>query len=66
VYIAQPPLYKLKHGKSERYLKDDHELARYMLELALHDAQVYKDQAAWDEQRPGRRRGAGRAGAAVT
>src|SRR5260370_31474184 len=52
VYIAQPPLYKLKHGKSERYLKDDHELARYMLELALHDAQVYKDQAAWDEQRP--------------
>jgi len=52
VYIAQPPLYKLKHGKSERYLKDDHELARYMLELALHDAQVYKDQAAWDEQGP--------------
>jgi DNA gyrase subunit B len=52
VYIAQPPLYKLKHGKSERYLKDDHELARYMLELALNEAQVYKDQAAWDEQRP--------------
>ena len=52
VYIAQPPLYKLKHGKSERYLKDDHELAHYMLELALHEAQLYKDQAAWDEQRP--------------
>jgi DNA gyrase subunit B len=52
VYIAQPPLYKLKHGKSERYLKDDHELAHYMLELALHEAQVYKDQSAWDEQRP--------------
>src|SRR2546425_1234336 len=51
VYIAQPPLYKLKHGKSERYLKDDHELAHYMLELALNDAQLYKDQAAWDEQR---------------
>jgi DNA gyrase subunit B len=52
VYIAQPPLYKLKHGKSERYLKDDHELAQYMLELALHEAQLYKDQSAWDEQRP--------------
>jgi DNA gyrase subunit B len=52
VYIAQPPLYKLKHGRSERYLKDDHELGQYMLELALDEAQLYKDQAAWDEQRP--------------
>jgi len=52
VYIAQPPLYKLKHGKSERYLKDDHELAHYMLELALHEAQLFADQAAWDAQRP--------------
>jgi len=52
VYIAQPPLYKLKHGKAERYLKDDHELAQYMLALALDDAQLYSDQAAWDGQRP--------------
>jgi DNA gyrase subunit B len=52
VYIAQPPLYKLKHGKSERYLKDDHELVQYMLELALNDAQLYPDPAAWDAQRP--------------
>ena len=52
VYIAQPPLYKLKHARSERYLKDDHELAQYMLELALNEAQLYPDQAAWDAQRP--------------
>jgi len=52
VYIAQPPLYKLKHARSERYLKDDHELAQFMLELALHEAQLYPDQAAWEQQRP--------------
>ncbi|MEQ1879435.1 MAG: DNA topoisomerase (ATP-hydrolyzing) subunit B [Burkholderiales bacterium] len=41
IYIAQPPLYKVKHGKEERYLKDDHELKDYLLRLALKDAQLY-------------------------
>jgi len=40
IYIAQPPLYKAKLGKEERYLKDDHELNEHMLRLALVDASL--------------------------
>ncbi len=38
IYIAQPPLYKAKLGKEERYLKDEHELNEFMLRQALVDA----------------------------
>ncbi|SAL30106.1 DNA topoisomerase (ATP-hydrolyzing) subunit B [Caballeronia humi] len=40
IYIAQPPLYKLKAGKDERYLKDTHELNQHMLKLALQGSEL--------------------------
>ncbi len=46
IYIAQPPLYRVKHGKDERYIKDDHELKQYLLHLALSDAQLYTSEDA--------------------
>ena len=38
VYIAQPPLYRVKVGRDERYLKDDAEEAQFMLGLAVKEA----------------------------
>ncbi len=38
IYIAQPPLFKVKQGKHEQYLKDEQELDQYLLESAIKDA----------------------------
>ncbi len=46
VYIAQPPLYKVKAGRDERYLKDDVEEASYMMTVALNTASLIPREGA--------------------
>ena len=41
IYIAQPPLYKVKKNRQERYVKDDDELQEYFLGMSLQDAKLF-------------------------
>jgi DNA gyrase subunit B len=45
IYIAQPPLFKLKKGKTEHYVKDEAELNSMLLTQALEDAELFADPA---------------------
>ncbi len=41
IFIAQPPLYKIRKGKQEQYLKDDDELALHQTQMALEDSSLH-------------------------
>ncbi len=52
VYIAQPPLYKIQHGKVARYLKDENELEEYVLENALRGAHLEtREGESWEREK---------------
>ena len=43
IYIAQPPLFKVRQNKKEQYLKDEQELEQYLIESALEGAELKLD-----------------------
>jgi DNA gyrase subunit B len=63
IYIAQPPLYKVKSGKEELYLQGPTDLDSYLLRIALVHASVCTDGADGSGRGAAQRRHPGRAGA---